>query len=59
MTRYRITNRGDKYAIQRWDGDTARWIALPNMYDAPTAELAGRTVDAMVAMERNREATTA
>lgn len=55
MTRYRITQRAGMWCIDRFDYDTAKWQTLPRQYDAATAELAGRTVDAMVAIEKNKE----
>lgn len=51
MTRYRITNRRNVWNIDKFDPDTGKWATLDPKYDAPTAELAGRAVDAMVAMD--------
>ena len=59
QTRYRITQRANKWQIDKFDPDTAEWVPLPKRYHADSAELAGRTVDAMVAMDRNKEAEKA
>lgn len=55
MTRYRITHRAGSWQIDKFDPETAKWATLPREYDAPSAELAGRSVDAMVAMDQHKE----
>lgn len=55
MTRYRITRRAGSWQIDAFDPDTARWFTLSRDYDATSAELAGRAVDALVAMESLKE----
>lgn len=50
-TRYRIQPKGTVWCIDRFDRDTATWVRLPREFDADSAELAGRAVDAMVAMD--------
>lgn len=57
MTRYRVTTRRGVWTIDRFCPLTAEWVPLPREFDAPTAELAGRAVDAMVAMEKLKETT--
>ena len=56
MTRYAIVNRRNVWGIEQFDPAVARWFELGPEYEAPSAELAGRAVDAMVAMERNKTA---
>lgn len=53
--RYRIQARRNTWVIEQFDPAVARWFELGPEHEAPTAELAGRAVDAMVAMDLLRK----
>lgn len=59
VTRYAIVNRRNVWVIEQFDPAVAKWFELGPEYENATAELAGRSVDAMVAMERNKNAEPA
>lgn len=55
MTRYRILQHRNVWSIQKFSHETGRWVTLGRAFDSHSAELAGRAVDAMVAMDLLRK----
>lgn len=56
MTRYRITQRRNAWTVEQFDPTFGKWFELGPQYENASAELAGRTVDALEAMESTARA---